>query len=194
MRVPVEEHTSRPWRIHEVAAGFEVEDVWALPVTGKADEWRQAAEMMAGDPGSSPSAISRFLFAVRWELGRVFGWDDTDGRPVPTLLDRLPDDLRAAPPPPKGERSPFTPLFLTDDEYAAEIVNKTVHGVLHLGRIPTGDDGEFTAHMAVLVRPNGRWGRVYLAAIKPFRYLFVYPALMKQIEADWRQRAAPSTR
>ena len=28
---------------------------------------------------------------------------------------------------------PFTPLYLTDDEFAAEIANRTMHGVMHLG-------------------------------------------------------------
>jgi hypothetical protein len=35
--------------------------------------------------------------------------------------------------------------------------------------------------MAILVKPNGRLGRVYMAAIMPFRYLIVYPQMLKQI-------------
>jgi hypothetical protein len=46
--------------------------------------------------------------------------------------------------------------------------------------------------MAVLVKPNGRLGAAYMAASKPFRYLFVYPALMRWIERDW-QRGARDT-
>jgi hypothetical protein len=42
--------------------------------------------------------------------------------------------------------------------------------------------------MAVLVKPNGRFGRVYMAAIKPFRHLIVYPAMLRQIEREWRAR------
>ena len=30
--------------------------------------------------------------------------------------------------------------------------------------------------MAVLVKPNGRLGNAYIAAIRPFRYSVVYPA------------------
>ena len=34
MRLPRSAHTARPWRIHELAPDFRVEDVWALPARG----------------------------------------------------------------------------------------------------------------------------------------------------------------
>jgi nucleoside-diphosphate-sugar epimerase len=42
--------------------------------------------------------------------------------------------------PPGGRvgRLPFTSLYLLDDEWAAEIVNRTVHGVIHVGWSRTG--------------------------------------------------------
>jgi Protein of unknown function (DUF2867) len=46
--------------------------------------------------------------------------------------------------------------------------------------------------MAVLVKPNGLFGTACMAAIKPFRYLLVYPALMRRLERDW-QAGAPKT-
>src|SRR3712207_9124473 len=45
-----------------------------------------------------------------------------------------------------------------------------------------------SGQMAVLVKPNGLFGKAYMAAIKPFRYLIVYPALMRMIEREWRGR------
>ena len=42
--------------------------------------------------------------------------------------------------------------------------------------------------MAALVKTNGLFGRLYMAAIKPFRYLIVYPALTRQWERAWRDR------
>jgi hypothetical protein len=36
------------------------------------------------------------------------------------------------------------------------------------------------------VKPNGLLGTAYMAAIRPFRYLIVYPALMQQVERTWR--------
>jgi hypothetical protein len=40
--------------------------------------------------------------------------------------------------------------------------------------------------MAVLVKPNGRLGTGYMAAIKPFRHLIVYPLMMRDVEREWR--------
>jgi hypothetical protein len=40
--------------------------------------------------------------------------------------------------------------------------------------------------MAVLVKPNGLLGRLYMAAILPFRYVIVYPPLIRGIGQDWR--------
>ena len=34
MRLPNSAHTSRPWRIHELAPEFRLEDVWGLPAPG----------------------------------------------------------------------------------------------------------------------------------------------------------------
>jgi hypothetical protein len=45
--------------------------------------------------------------------------------------------------------------------------------------------------MAVLVKPNGLLGSAYMAAIKPFRLLVVYPALMRAIERDWETKGPP---
>jgi hypothetical protein len=44
--------------------------------------------------------------------------------------------------------------------------------------------------MAVLVKPNGRLGTIYMAAIAPFRHAIVYPQLMRDIEHEWRALAA----
>jgi Protein of unknown function (DUF2867) len=104
---------------------------------------------------------------------------------VPTLRDRLPEDLRDAPSGPDLRGLPFTPLYLLGDEFAAEIANRTMHGVLHLGWVP-GHAGGYRGQMAVLVKPNGLLGALYMTAIRPFRYLIVYPAMLRQIERDWR--------
>jgi hypothetical protein len=42
--------------------------------------------------------------------------------------------------------------------------------------------------MAVLVKPNGLLGQAYMAAIKPFRHLIVYPSMLGQIERAWQAR------
>jgi hypothetical protein len=155
MRLPSTAHTSRPWRIHEVTRDFRLEDVWALPTPGGPHDLPRLVDLFAGgDTATNPSALARMLFALRWKLGELLRWDEpAHGSPRPTLRDRLPADLREAPGP-EFARLPFTSLYLLDDEWAAEIVNRTVHGVLHIGWVPDGSGG-YRGQMAVLVKPNG---------------------------------------
>jgi len=189
MRLPNTVHTSRPWRIHELTRDFRLEDVWALPTPGGPDDFpRLVQRMVAGDPSQGSSRAARTLFAIRWKVGELLGWDGPDaghGSERPTLRDRLPEDLRDGPSGPDSEALPFTSLYLLDDEWAAEIVNRTVHGVRHIGWVPDGTGG-YRGQMAVYVKPHGLLGNAYMAAIKPFRYRIVYPALMRQIGREWR--------
>jgi uncharacterized protein DUF2867 len=193
-RLPNSAHTSRPWRIHEIMPDFRLEDVWALPTPGGPNDLHLLVEALAGsDPATqSPSRVARALWAIRWKLGELFGWDDDDtgvGSRVPTLCDRLPADLRDGLSGPEFAELPFTPLYMTDDEFAAEVANKTVHGVMHLGWVPDGAGG-YRGQMAVLVKPNGLFGNVYMAAIRPFRHLVVYPPMMREIGRVWAARTA----
>jgi hypothetical protein len=193
MKLPDRAHTSRPWRIHELAPDFEVEDVWALPTPGGPGDFPVLVEGFASaDPSESGSRAVRALFALRWKVGELLGWDTDDGgigSRVSTLHDRLPADLREAGPGPAFHGLPFTPLYMLDDEWAAEIANKTMHGVLHLGWVPDGAGG-YRGQMAVLVKRNGLFGSAYMAAIRPFRHLLVYPRMLRDIEREWRARTS----
>ena len=191
MRLPNSAHTSRPWRIHELTRDFRLEDVWELPGRGGPDDFPLLVRMIASqDPSHNSSLAVRTLFAIRWKVGELLGWDGLGsgiGARVPTLRDRLPADLREAPVPEFGA-VPFSSLYLTDDEFAAEIANRTMHGVLHLGRVPDGAGG-YRAQLAVLVKPNGLLGNAYMAAIRPFRHLIVYPALFREGGLEWQAHA-----
>lgn len=195
MRIPNEAHTSRPWRIKEIAHDFRLEDVWELPGEGGPDDFIRLVEMMGSfDPSHSSSRAVRALFAIRLKLGELFGLDKAGtgtgvAARVPTLRDRLPADLRDGRPGPAFEGAPFQSLYLTDDEFAAEAANQTMHGVLHFGLVPS-DTGRFRAQLAVYVKPNGLLGNAYMAAIKPFRRLIVYPVLMRDLGGKWQARSA----
>jgi hypothetical protein len=185
-RLPDSAHTSRPWRIHEIAGDFRLEDVWALPARGDESEFPALVQGFAsGDPSRSSSWSSRLLWNIRWKVGGLLGWDDAEsglGERTPTLLRRLPEDLLDRPGP-SFDTLPFTSLYLLENEFAAEIANRTMHGVMHLGWVADGA-GAYRGQMAVLVKPNGLLGNVYMAAIRPFRHLIVYPAMMRQIERE----------
>jgi hypothetical protein len=194
MRLPNTAHTSRPWRIHELTRDFRLEDVWALPTPGGPDDFPRLVQGIAsGDPSQISSRAARALWAIRWKVGELLGWDSPDaglGSRVPTLRDRLPADLRDVPSGPDFDALPFTPLYLLDDEWAAEVANRTMHGVVHIGWVPD-EIGDYRGQMAVLVKPNGLLGTGYMAAIRPFRHLVVYPALTREIGRTWRTLAAP---
>lgn len=185
MKLPRNAHLSRPWRIHELTRDFRVEDVWALPTPGGPDDFPKLIRMVASfDEARNRLSVVGLLFAIRQGLGQVFGWDKTDDASMrPSLGQRLPTDLRDSP----SEVSPamgFTPLYQLDDEWAAELINQTVHGVIHLGWVPD-DAGGYRGQMAILVKPNGLLGHAYMAAITPFRYLVVYPRILKVIGRKW---------
>ena len=192
MLLPSSAHTSRPWRIHEIAPDFRLEDVWALPTPGGRDEFpRLVRQFASADPSRSLPGPARALWALRWKIGKLLGWDgeeDGIGTRVRTLRDRLPADLRDAPRGPESDSLPFSSVYLVDDEWAAEIANRTMHGVMHVGWVPDGNGG-YHGQMAVLVKPNGLLGTAYMAAIRPFRHVIVYPPLMRMIERKWRQDA-----
>ncbi len=191
---------SHRWVIAQMARDFELLDVWALPVHGTRDDFPSFLAMIESfDPARSDSAATRTLFALRYRLGAWFGWDDaTRKRPIPgctetTLRARLPDHLRGSAQSPASSdamlraEGGFVPLYRTDDEWAAEISNATVHGVLHLAWVEQGD-GRYRAQMAVYVKPRGLLGQAYLMLIQPFRHLIVYPALMRQVGRRWDSR------
>ena len=194
MRLPPAHHTTHFWRIAEIAPDFELIDAWTLPVTARADERGQLEPLFFRiDPGGAGgSRASAFLFALRWKLGAWFGWDrDANALPIPgcretSLRERLPADLRAsASGEPDGSRFRF--LYRTPDEWARELSNHTVHAVLHVGWVPQ-PGGDYRAQLGVYVKPRGRLGRAYMAAIAPFRHYVVYPALMRQIGRLWQAR------
>ena len=186
MRLPVTAHTGRRWRIHELLPDFRLEDVWALPTPGGPDDFPRLVQIMAAtDPAQGPT---RVLWSIRWKLGELFGWDDPDaglGSRVPTLRDRFPADLREAPSGPAFATLPFSSLYLLEREWAAEIANRTVHAVMHVGWVPDQASG-YRGEMAVYVKPNGWFGTAYMAAIMPFRRLIVYPPMLRELERQWR--------
>ena len=201
MRLPNTAHSSRPWRIHELTRDFRLEDVWALPTPGGPDDLARLVEWFT-TPRKVPLLV-RALFALRWKLGALFGWDEPAsgvGERVPSLRERLPPDLLAAPRGPDIRAVPareaadgppiFSSVYQTHEEWVAEIANQTVHSLMHIGWVPDETDG-YRSQMAVLVKPNGLLGTAYMAAIRPFRYLIVYPALMREIGQEWR---APASR
>ena len=202
-RLPASAHTSQPWRVHALAGDFALEDVWSLATPGGPDDLPRLVGLFTApdEPGDGFPAPVRALFALRWKLGALLGWDkegDGVGDRVFSFRERLPADLLAGPRGPDlfavpgreeaDARPVFRSVYLTHDEWVAETANRTVHALMHIGWVPDGAGGH-RGQMAVLVKPNGVLGRAYMAAIKPFRHALVYPALLRSIGRRWRAGA-----
>jgi hypothetical protein len=200
MKLAKTAHTSRPWRVHELAEDFELEEVWKLPTPGGPDDLARLVQQFT-NPGEDPFAV-RVLFVLRWKLGKLFGWDRPDsgvGERVRSLREWLPPDLLAAPRGPDLRAVPgreaadgppiFSSVYQTHDEWLAEFANKTVHSLMHIGWVPDDSGDGYHAQMAVLVKPNGWLGKAYMAVIKPFRYALAYPLLLRSIGRQWQVQA-----
>lgn len=203
MRLANSEHESHAWRIREIVPDFRLEDVWALPAQGGVEDFATLLEVIASlDPAAAESRATRALFGIRHRLGQLLGWDDAPhSLAIPrdtssSLSARLPEDLRDTAATGPDLRSTdleglvdFTPLYRTDVEWATELSNRTVHAVMHLAWVEQSA-GVYRGQMGVYVKPRGRLGAAYMAAIAPFRHRIVYPALMREIERAWNARMA----
>ena len=163
MRLPNTAHTSRPWRIHEITRDFRLEDVWALPTPGGPDDFPRLVEgIAAGDPAQSPSARRPRALGDPLEARASCSAGTTRTPASAPGCRRCATGCRptcATRPPARTSTSlPFTSLYLLDDEWAAEIANRTVHGVMHIGWVPDGTGG-YRGQMAVFVKPNGLLGQ-----------------------------------
>ena len=183
MKLPDAAHLAQPWRIHALTPDFRLEDVWALPTQGAAGDFPRLVELIAaGDPSRGrlrdrPRAVRDPLEARRAvRLGRP------GRRASPRCATACPPGSKAAR---SSARSRSARSTCTDDEWAGEIANRTMHGVMHLGWVPDGAGG-YRGQMAVLVKPNGRLGEAYMAAIRPFRHRLVYPPMLRELGRRWR--------
>lgn len=195
MRLDDTAHTSRPWRIHEIARDFQLADVFALPTPGgPGDLGRLAEQIAASDESLLANPVVRALFAVRMKIGGPLGMvkeGDGFGQGLASLRERLPEDLRTGPRGPDIQTFvPFPSVYLTETEWVAECASQMVHMVQHVGWVPDGSGG-YRGQMATLVRSRGRLGRPYMAFIAPFRRLIVMPAQVRSIGRDWQRDAGP---
>ena len=202
MRVPNAAHEAYPWQITRIAPDFKLLDAWSLDVHGSRDEFAAFVDTMSTlNLARNGPRVVRALFRLRAQLGRWFRWNDGewDGKtvklPIPgctetTLRDRLPEDLKNRLPDPRERAKKFLLLYSTDNEWAAELSNSTVHAIEHLVWIDQGG-GRYRGQLGVYVKPRGWFGSFYLALIGPFRRAIVYPVAIARIESVWQSRNGP---
>ena len=191
MRIDPGEFRARPLRVHALLHDVPLEDAWAVPLSGggAGRTIQDVRAVMVAGREAAPTVV-RALLRLRRRIGALFGWDDQrPGWNAESYADRLSPADRAqslvAPGTPDGS---FRLLYRFQDEQLSELRNSTVHAFLSLSIRPA--PGGYLAYLGVFVRPVSRFTGLYMAAIKPFRRLIVYPALIRTMQKAWTERFA----
>jgi hypothetical protein len=209
-------HRARPWRVHTLAPDFELLDLWQLPLDADPErgETFEAFLRMFVEHGISfthvvyrvrPTSAADAVHCVRVAgavallgfrrvLGRVLALDgDREALAIPgrheTRVRARLDDAdrrrdRGVLPARVG--GAFEPVYTFADEALLEIANRTIHALLHLSWVETAG-GRRGVVLAIYVKSRGWYSRAYLALIRPFRHLVVYPAWMAHLIRTWRE-------
>jgi hypothetical protein len=190
MRVTLEEFEQIDLRAHSLLSGVPVHDVWAIDLPG-GGPGRTIADVRALLSGRTLTAVNplvKMLFAVRWRLGRVFGWDREPARASEeSWLHRLsPTDFERSLVRPGTREGPFRVLFASDREAVLEIQNSTVHGFSVFALVEGASGYRF--YWGIYVRPVGRVTAWYMRLIDPFRRIVIYPAVLRHLRATWPRR------
>jgi len=165
-------------RVDELAKDFEVVDEWSFELEG-GDFEKLEDVFWRAMKGGERSVLARLRVAI----GKVVGWDEKPfNLPIPgctehRVAERLPAGERVDEPSPLPVAGVFL-VYRSDHDALYELSNDTVHALIHLA---------WPGKLRVLIKSRGWFTRLYMAAIWPFRMLFVYPALIRGVERTWRR-------
>ena len=192
MRVKAADFQKLDLRCHAVLSDAPLHDVWAIPLKGGGPgrSIQDARAILFGDRRPSTNLAVRGLFALRFALGRAFGWDDERHSPLGvSYVHRLAEADRSQSQVSPGTREgSFRVLYVLGNEALSELRNATVHAFLALALMPS--PGGYTLYLAIYVKPVSRFTTLYMALIDPFRRLVVYPALGKHAQQRWARTYA----
>lgn len=189
-RLPPEAFRALPLEVHAILTDVPLHDVTAVDLPG-GGPGRTVADLRALIPMQGmfgASRITRALFALRFWLGRVLGWDTpAHDRAAASYLPRVSEALRA-----RSTRAPgtmeggFRVLYQLPDESLSEIRNATVHAFLCVALRPEG--AGYRLYWGVYVKATSRLTPLYMALIEPFRRFLVYPAILGGLRRAWIAR------
>jgi hypothetical protein len=190
MRCTVGEYENLDLWAHSFLRDVPLHDAFAidLPGGGKGRTIQDLRALLPADSALKANPLVAALFKFRFFLGRLFGWDaNPDQFERHSYLHRLGADERArsliTPGTPDG---PFRVLHALPSESVSEVQNATVHAFL-CQALRESDSG-YRLYWGIYVKPVSRFTPAYMALIKPFRHLVVYPALLGQIRKAWMRQ------
>ncbi|MEE9207325.1 MAG: DUF2867 domain-containing protein [Gemmatimonadota bacterium] len=187
-RIESGEYEQLPLRAHTLLKQVPLHDVWRvdLPGGGPNRTVEDIRVLLARLRASGELNWGvRGLFRMRSLLGVLFRWDRADSEEYASPYNsRLtPEDRRESLVRPGTVDGPFRVLYVRAHESLGEIRNATVHAFLAMALRPT--ETGYRLYWAIYVRPVGLISPLYMAAIDPFRRLFVYPAILRHIHRAW---------
>jgi hypothetical protein len=175
-RADAAEYERLDLRAHALLADVPLHDVWQVELPGGPPDASIDAvrRYLRFDAIARLNPVVRALFALRGALGRLFRWDSPE--PRPSGAD------------PAERDGPFRIVHRSRFEVVGEIRNRTVHAFSVMALARHGAGHRF--YWAIHVRPVGRITGAYMAAIDPFRRLFVYPAVLRHVHRSWKAEHA----
>ena len=187
-QVSTREFERLPLRVHDFLAGVPLHDVWAVDLPRRRsgitlDEFlRKASGRLF-----TPSPIVRALLNIRFFVGRHLGWDrEPTATGWEAFETRLTTADRSKSLAPAGTREGlFRVVYRFENEQLLELINRTAHAAALSTLVEMENFYRF--YFGVYVCNVGRFTRVYLALIDPFRKLVIYPALLRSVRATWTQ-------
>jgi len=177
------EYLSKNLRAHEILKDVPIHDVWSLELPA-GGEGRTVMDIRALTKTGKTSPPVRFLFSLRFLLGRLWGWDKKEVTEEGLFINLLTIQDRERSEVPSGSMDgPFTVLYVFPNEAVSEIRNATVHAALVWLLIPRQNG--YRMLWAIYVKPVGRLTGIYMTLIDPFRRWIVYPSLLKRLHHSW---------
>jgi Protein of unknown function (DUF2867) len=187
-RISAAEFHALPLRVHEFLAGVPLHDAWAvdLPCPRAPVSLAEFNPLHSQDRamGRLPSLVSA-LFRLRFFLGRMLrlesGPKDADAASFAARL--TPEDRARSTVEPGTRDGLFRVVYHFENESLLELQNRTAHAAALSALARTVDGYRF--YLAVYVAKENWITPFYMALIDPFRRSIVYPAMLKNIRANW---------
>ncbi|CAN5765014.1 hypothetical protein BH24ACI3_BH24ACI3_08050 [soil metagenome] len=138
--------------------------------------------------------LTKSLFWLRGWIGRIFGWDEADAlaESVSFLPRMTADEIGRFRIEPGKKEGISRVLYCFENEFAAEIINKTVHCFWVMAKERTSSG--YALYMAVYGRKLNWFTPIYMALVMPMLKWIIYPALKKSVMRNWHKARKPMMR
>jgi hypothetical protein len=186
-----------PLRAHELLAGIPLHDAWIQELPGGPAGLEISdildATGFTTQAGVRTGVVPRVLFAIRGAVGGLFGWESADDLVREhSYVGRLTEaDLKRTRSVPGNTHGIVRDLYTFENEYAGEIINRTVHAFVVIAT--KGTKQGYRMAVAIYVARVSWFTRVYMALIAPMTRWVIYPSMRRGIAASWTERF-PSNR